>query len=57
MYDDYSYEAAMAAIPFEYDSEPEEWPDDLWDDGPEDPWRDEDSTPPTKNFNFFRKTS
>jgi hypothetical protein len=41
MYDDYSYEAAMAAIPFESDSEPEEWPDDLWDDGPEYPWGDE----------------
>ena len=35
MYDDYSYESAMAAMSFECDSEPEEWPDDLWDEGPD----------------------
>ena len=38
---DFSYESAMADTASAYAPECEEWPDDLWDDGPEDPWGDE----------------
>lgn len=38
---DFSYESAMADASFASAPECEDWPDDLWDDGPEDPWGDE----------------